>query len=178
MRTTRSCRGLPPRSLASVTGPSDYAADLERASEDIVAFAESCSPEEWVAVVPGDNWPVCVAVHHVAEGYDLVSGWIDCALGGRAVEDTADGIDTANSRHAEVFAGVGVQQTVALLRARGTAAVTKIRGLSASDLAQTAAFGPAGGQPFTVEQFCKAAVGHVRSHLGRAATALGRDTTS
>jgi hypothetical protein len=158
-----------------VTEPSSHAADLERASEDIIAFAESCSPEEWVTVVPGDNWPVCVVVHHVAEGYDLVSGWIDCALTGRPVEHTASGIDAANSRHADDFAGVGVQEAVDLLRVKGSAAVAKIRGLNVSDLALAAPFGPAGGQPFSVEQFCVAAAGHVRSHLGRAATALGRD---
>ena len=131
-----------------------------------------------MATVPGDNWPVCVVVHHVAEGYDLVSEWIDCALTGRPVEHTAEGIDAVNSRHAETFATVGAGETVELLRDKGTAAVTKIRGLSVSDLAMTAPFGPAGGQPFTVEQFCVAAAGHVRSHLGRAATALGRDTSS
>ena len=161
-----------------MTEPSDYAADVEQANADIIFFSESCSPEEWLAVVPGDNWPVCVVAHHVAEGYDLVSGWIDCALTGRPVEDTADGIDAVNSRHAEAFAGVGVHETVALLRAKGSAAVTRIRGLSASDLVMTAEFGPAGGQPFSVEQFCMAAAGHVQSHLGRARAALGRDTTT
>ncbi len=155
--------------------PSDYAADLERANDDAVAFASSCSPEDWAEVVPGDGWPIGVVVHHLAAGYDLVSRWIDCALAGDPIEDTAEGIDAANVRHAEEFAGVGVAEAVALLRTNGAAAVAKLAQLDVSDLPKTASFGPAGGQPFSVEQFCVAAAGHVLSHLSRARNALGHD---
>jgi DinB superfamily len=158
-----------------MTTSSEYAAELERANEDAIAFATSCSPEEWAAVVPGEDWSVGVVVHHVAEGYDLVSRWIDCALGGRPIEDTGEGIDAANLRHAQDFAGVGVDECVELLRNRGAAAVAKLHRLGESDLEKTTAFGPAGGQPFSVEQFCLAAAGHVHSHLGRARSAVGRD---
>ena len=154
----------------------ELAGELERAHEEAIAFATSCSEEEWTAIVPGDDWPVCVVVHHVAEGYELVSGWIDCALSGRPIEDTAEGIDGANVDHAEKFGSVGQSETVALLRANGAAAVAKLGRLDESDLAKTAAFGPAGGQPFSVEQLCGAAAGHVRSHLGRAQSALGKVT--
>jgi DinB superfamily len=161
-----------------MTSPSQYAADLGRENEEAIAFARSCSPEQWTAVVPGENWPVCVVVHHVAKGYELVSRWIDCALVGDPIEDTADGIDADNLCHAEDFGGVGVAETVDLLRTNGAAAVAKLGRLSQSDLLKTAAFGPAGGQPFTVEQFCVAAAGHVRSHLGHARAALGQVSQS
>jgi DinB superfamily len=161
-----------------MTTPSEYAEDLEQANQDAIAFATSCSPEDWVTVVPGEQWPVCVVVHHVAEGYDLVSRWIDCALAGHPIEDTAEGIDAANLRHAEAFAGVEVAETLELLRTSGAAAVAKLGRLGESDLAKTAAFGPATGQQFSVEQFCMAAAGHVRSHLGRARAAVGKDGDS
>ena len=123
----------------------------------------------------GDDWPVGVVIHHIAEGFTLVSRWIDCALGGRAIEDTAKGIDSANRRHAEDFATVGVVETVELLNANGTVAVAKIRGLDEPDLEKTAAFGPAGGKAMSVEQFCIVATEHVRSHLGRALSSLRAD---
>jgi hypothetical protein len=125
-------------------------------------------------VVPGECWPVCVVVHHVAEGYDLVSRWIDCALAGHPIEDTVEGIDAANLRHAHSFAGVGVAESVALLRTNGAAAIAKVGLLGESDLGKTAAFGPAGGQPVSVEGFCIVAAEHVRSHLGRARAAVGQ----
>ncbi len=157
-----------------MTTPSEYAADLEVANGEAIALATSCSPEEWVAVVPGEDWPVCVVVHHVAEGYDLVSRWIDCALTGRPIDDTGEGIDAINRHHAQDFAGVSVSETVELLRTNGAAAVAKVGRLGESDLARTAAFGPAGGGQFSVEQFCMAAAGHVRTHLSHARTALGK----
>lgn len=158
--------------------PSEYAEELERAKEDAIAFARSCSPAEWVAVVQGEGWPVGVVVHHLAEGYDLVSRWIDCALAGHPIKDTEEGIDAANLRHAQDCAGVGVVETVELLRTKGAAAVAKLGRLGESDLGKTAAFGPAGGQHFSVEQFCIAAAGHVRSHLAQARTAVGPNAES
>jgi DinB superfamily len=155
--------------------PSQYSAELEQANEDAIAFALSCSPREWVTVVPGEGWPVCVVVHHIAEGYELVSGWIDCALAGDPIEDTEEGIDAANLRHAQQYAGVGVAETVELLRDKGAAAVAKLGRLGEADFVRTTAFGPAGGRQFSVEQFCVAAAGHVRSHLGRARAALGQN---
>jgi hypothetical protein len=148
--------------------PSEYATDLEQATSETIAFTERCSPEDWAIVVPGDGWPVGVVVHHIAEGFDLVSRWIDSALAGAAIDDTADAIDANNLRHAQEFSGATVEETVELLRTNSAAAAAKLSRLDDTDMAKTAAFGPAGGQPFTVEQFCAAAAGHVRSHLARA----------
>lgn len=158
-----------------MTTPFEYAEDLQRATAEALGFAESCSPEEWATVVPGDDWPVCVVVHHLALGCNLVTGWIDCALEGRPIADTGEGIDEENHRHAEEFREVSVAETVELLRANGAAAVAKLGHLAESDLTKSAEFGPAGGEPFSVEQFCTAATGHIRSHIGRARDTLGRD---
>lgn len=178
-RTQRNLIG-PPASgrcpnLGGMPTPSEYAADLGRANDKAIAFALSCTPEEWAAVVPGDSWPIGVVIHHIAEGFNLVSGWIDCARAGTPIEVTGEEIDANNLAHAEARAGVGVAETVELLKANGDAAVTKVGQLDESDLGRTAEFGPAGGRPFSVEQFCQAAIGHVSSHLGRAQAAVGRD---
>ena len=157
-----------------MTTPAEYAEELQRAIDDAVEFAESCTAEEWGPVVPGEDWPVSVVIHHAALGHDLVSGWIDCALEGRPVEATGEDIDALNLRHAEEFAGVGVAETVELLRTDGGAAVAKIRALGEADLERTAPFAPAGGQPFSAGQFCTAAAGHLRSHVGHAKAAVGR----
>lgn len=162
-------------SLNGMTVPSELAAELKRANDDAIAFATSCSPEDWGTFVPGDEWPVCVVVHHVAEGYGLVTRWIDCALIGDPIEDTQEGIDAENLRHARAFSSIGVKEVVELLRTNGAVAVTKIAGLRESDLSRTTAFGPAKGRPFSVEQFCQVATGHVRSHIGRAQSAIGHD---
>ena len=153
--------------------PLNYAADLEQATADAIAFAESCSDEAWVTEVPGDGWPVGVVIHHIAEGFDLVSRWIDRALAGSPIQDTNEGIDAANLRHAQEFSGTTIEEAVGLLRTKSQATAAKISGLSESDMAKTTPFGPAGGQDFTVEQFCAAASGHVRSHLARAQDAVG-----
>jgi len=155
-----------------VSTPSDYADELERATAEAIDFAASCTADEWSTIVPGEDWPVGVVVHHVALGYDLVVGWIDCALSGRPIEGGGEHLDADNQRHAEEYAGVGVAETIELLRSHGQAAAARLRGLGESDLATTTPFGPAGGAPFSIEQFCNAAIGHVRGHLGHARSAV------
>ena len=52
------------------------AVELERANDEVAAFALACSPEQWRAVVRGEQWPVGVVVHHVAVGHDLMRRWL------------------------------------------------------------------------------------------------------
>jgi hypothetical protein len=153
--------------------PADYADQLERANAEAIAFAQECTDEEWRAVVPDEEWPVCVLIHHVAVSHPMLSGWVDSALAGEPIDSGIEVINQANAEHAVEFAKVGVAETVELLRQNGAAAVARLRRLEESDLAVTTPFGPAGGQPFSVEQFCKAAIGHPLGHVGHAKEALG-----
>ena len=178
-QSRRVCRRQHNRRITSldwVPTVRELATNLDRANDEVIAFAMSCSAEEWAEVVSGDGWPVGVVLHHIAEGYDLVSRWIESALVGHEIEDTADGIDSANLRHAEHFASVDVEATVALLRTNGAAAVRRIIALDDSDLQKSTPFGPANGVPLSVAQFCAVAVGHVRGHLDRARLSLRGDT--
>jgi hypothetical protein len=85
---------------------------------------------------------------------------------------------TSPSDYAEqlenLIAGVGSEETPELLRTKGAAAARKLRGLRGDDLDKATSFGPAGGHPFSVEQFCIATVGHVQTHLSHAREAVGR----
>ena len=153
--------------------PAEYADQLERANDEAIAFAEGCTDEEWRAMVPHEEWPVCALIHHVAVSHPMLSGWVDSALAGEPIEGGIEAINQANAEHAVEFAKVGVAETVELLRQNGAAAVTRLRRLQESDLAVTTPFGPAGGQPLSVEQFCKAAIGHPLGHVAHAREALG-----
>ncbi len=123
-------------------------------------------------IVPGEEWPVGVVVHHVALGYDLVIGWLDCAVGGRPIEQTGEDIDADNLRHSVEYVGVGIEETIDLLRRNGRSAAARIRELGDTDLATTTPFGPAGGAPLSIEQYCNAAIGHVQRHIANARAAV------
>jgi hypothetical protein len=148
------------------------ATGVETANDELVALAESCTPEQWATIVPGEDWTVGVLCHHVAEGHLLVIGWLQAVAEGRDVEDTAEGVNEQNARHAEAFAEVGVPETVDLLRTNGATAASYLRSLSPQQMACSAGFGPAGGTPFTTAQLASAVERHVRGHMESARSAL------
>lgn len=155
-----------------MTTPTEYAEEVERVTDEAVAFARSCTPGEWATLVPGEDWPVGVLVHHVALGFDRVTHWIDAALAGEPIEETGEEVDADNAEHAEAFAGVGVEETVELLRANSAAVVGRIAGLTEEELSRSTAFAPAGGKAFSAGQFCGALVAHIERHIGNAKSAV------
>lgn len=157
----------------SPTPGESIAADFAEANDEVVAFALALRPDQWAAPVPGEGWPVGVLVHHVAVGHALLTRWLRCVARGEPVSDTGADVDDANARHALEHAAVGVDDTVALLRANGAATATILRGLDDDALGATAAFGPADGRTVSAEQLAAQAARHARTHLASARAALG-----
>jgi len=151
------------------------AADLEAANAEAIAFAESCSPREWETIVPGEEWPVALVLHHIAEGHELLDGWLDRLRKGQAVAHTRNDIDDRNALHASDYAGVSIEATIELLQSTCATTAATIRSLSDEELERSAPFGPANGRDVTTAQIAGVATTHVRTHLEHAATALRRD---
>ena len=101
----------------------------------------------------------------------MLLGWIRDALEGRDISTTAAEIDTANAKHAEAFAGVGVNEAVALLRDRGSEAVSLLRSLDADAGDARTYHGPA-GREVCLDDIAAMASRHPRIHLEHAKAAL------
>jgi hypothetical protein len=156
--------------------PSERAASLAdefvAANDAVIAFARSCSEEQWKTVVPGEGWTVGVVLHHIAEGHAQGVRWLTAMAAGDGVTDTGDDIDRHNVTHAEKWADVSVADTVALLEENGELMERCLRQLSDEELDRTAPFGPAGGQPLLVVQLAAVSSGHSRGHLSHAREAI------
>jgi hypothetical protein len=150
----------------------ELARELAESNAAVIAFAETCSPLEWTTQVPGEGWPVAVLVHHIAEGHSLIEGWVGDMLSGAGVDENLD-MDAINARHAEDYAGVGVDETVFLLRKNCAGACEAIGSLGPEELEREAMFGPA-GRLMSVEQIAGIAARHARGHLSSAKAALGQ----
>jgi hypothetical protein len=150
--------------------------EFAAANAEVMAFAASCTEEQWRTLVPGEGWTVGVVVHHIAEGHAQGLRWLQAMAQGDAVVDTQEDIDAHNVEHAARVAEIGVPETVALLGQNGAQLESFIRQLTDADLERTAPFGPAGGQPFPVAQLAPVNAGHVRGHLAHAREALGSDS--
>jgi hypothetical protein len=149
--------------------------DFDEANDDVLAFARSCTEEQWTVNVPGEGWTVGVVLHHVAEGHAHGLRWLDDMAHGDGVDETAGAIDRANAAHAVRVEDVGPTETIALLHANGERLAAALRGLSDEELDRTAPFGPAGGRAMPVEALAAVAARHTREHLAHARAALNGD---
>jgi hypothetical protein len=148
------------------------ASDFGRANGKALAFARSCTDDQWARTVPGEGWSVGVVLHHIAEGHAHGVRWLGEMASGRGVTDTAEEIDRDNAAHAARAGAVGQDETVALLRTNGTRLEETLRGLSDEDLDRSAAFGPAGGRSFPTGELAAVPTRHTLEHLSHAMEAV------
>jgi DinB superfamily len=108
--------------------PAAYAADIEAARDQLIAFAAGCSEEDWRAAPldgdgdgdgDGDPRPVAVVVDHVADSYEYMAGWIRRLLSGEPVEVTSDMVDDLNAEHASGAATMSQDDVAEHLRRSG-----------------------------------------------------------
>ena len=151
------------------------AAEHERVNDEVIAFALACSPAQWRAIVPGEEWPVGVVIHHVAVGHDLMLRWLRSVAEGDDITDSVASVDDANAQHARQFAEVSVADTVALSRENGAGVVAFLRGVDDAQLGRSSAFGPGDGMTVTTEQIAAIACRHCSTHLASARHALGTE---
>jgi hypothetical protein len=115
--------------------PADYAAEIDQARERLVAFADSCSDNQWhAAPLDGDPRPVGVIVDHVAHAYEYLAGWMREILDGQTVTVSGEVVDALNAEHAARAAGVTQAEVVEHLRRSGAAISQLVAGCSAEDL--------------------------------------------
>jgi uncharacterized damage-inducible protein DinB len=148
------------------------AADFARANGKALAFARSCTDEQWARTVPGEGWTVGVVLHHIAEGHAHGVRWLGEMANGRGVTDTAEEIDQDNAAHAARAGAVGRNETVALLQTNGVRLEETLRGLSDEDLDRSAPFGPAGGRSFPTGELAAVPTRHTLEHLSHAMDAV------
>ncbi len=148
------------------------AEDFSAANHEVVVFARSCSDAEWALMVPGEEWPIGVVMHHIAEGHEHGLVWLSRLARGDAVTDSAAGIDQDNAAHAARAATAGRDETIALLEANAAPLESALRALSDEELDRTAPFGPAGGRELPTAALAAVAARHAREHLAHARAAL------
>jgi hypothetical protein len=148
------------------------ASDFGRANGKALAFARSCTDDQWAHTVPGEGWSVGVVLHHIAEGHAHGVRWLGEMASGRGVTDTAEEIDRDNASHAARAGAVGQDETVALLQTNGSRLEEMLRGLSDEDLDRSAPFGPASGRSFPTGELAAVPTRHTLEHLSHAVDAL------
>jgi quercetin dioxygenase-like cupin family protein len=158
-------RPEPPQEGATSTRSRAIAWRFGQANEALIATIEQCTPEQWRAVCADTGWTVGVQAHHVAAGEAALAGVIrDVAEGRPHPPMPPEMLDAINARHAEEFANVTQEETIALLRENGALAAALYRSLSDSQLARTAILTPDGSATSAAQLIEYLAIGEIERH--------------
>jgi hypothetical protein len=125
-------------------------------------------------VTVGEQWPVAVVAHHVADVAAIITTVFGDVASGTQAGDliSLDGVDENNARHAVEYATVGQPEVMEALQSRGPALVTQIRRLRDDQLDQPMA--GVGDNQLTVGQMIDLGViAHFTEHLASIRAAIG-----
>ena len=149
---------------------------VELGAQELLAFAESCSEEEWHTIVPEEKRSVGVVVHHVASLYPVEMDLVRVLASGQAVVDvTWDMVDQMNAGHAEEQGNCGKEDTIDLLKQNSAAAVKEISELSDEQLDQAAPISLHWAAPLTTQYFIEQhPLSHPFAHLETIKAALNQ----
>ncbi|MCB0166692.1 MAG: DinB family protein [Anaerolineae bacterium] len=149
---------------------------IELGAAVLADLAEGLSDAEWQTIVPNEQRPVGVLVHHVANMYPLeISLVLQLAAGKPIAEVTWDAVDQINAQHAEEHAVVSKQETLQLLRDNSKMAADTVRALTDEQLTNAATVSLNADAPLTTQFFIEDhPLRHSFHHLANIRAALSR----
>jgi len=122
-------------------------------NEELIAFVDNCSDENWRKVCSSEEWTVGVVAHHVAAGHFGALDFVRMIVAGEAMpEITMEAIDQMNAQHAKEHAHCTREEVLGLLRENGSAFAGYLEGLSDADLDRTGYLAAIGGD-VSAQQF-------------------------
>ncbi len=155
------------------------AMELEQANGEMIAFAESCPADIWIAPCVDDGRTVAAVVRHVGGAYIAHMRLVQAAAAGEpipAMYGDWSMIHQGNAISAEKYARADRGETVASLQRNGTHLALTIRALTDEQLDRTAVVPIFDNEVPTTEQIITVPViAHPHGHLvGLRATVANR----
>jgi hypothetical protein len=123
--------------MTDAASPADHVAAIAAARDRLLAFAASCSADDWMArplTGQGDDRTVGVIVDHVADSYDYIGAWLSAIVAGQEPAVSPELVDRFNAAHAKDAAAVTRADAMAHLQRSGDVIIALVSGLSSSDL--------------------------------------------
>jgi hypothetical protein len=122
-------------------------------NNNMIAFVENCSEENWKKVCPGEQWPVGVVARHVAAGHYRAVGLAKMIVTGKELPELTDEtIDQSNAQHADKHANCTKEEVLGLLRENGTSLAGFVTELDDADLDRAGQLAVVGGT-ISTQQF-------------------------
>ena len=124
-------------------------------NNEVIAFVEKCSDENWEKVCSGEKWPVGVVARHIAAGHYSALGLAKMIADGKQLPElTQETIDQGNAQHAQKHANCTKDEVLGILREKGSSVADYVARLDDADLDRTSNLSVVGGN-ISAQQFIK-----------------------
>jgi hypothetical protein len=126
---------------------------IESFQDEVVAYVETLSGDDWKKRCAGEEWSVGVTARHLGAGHFAISRMLGMIVKGEALPPlTMEQINASSQADAEAHPDCTKTEALALLRENGAALSAFVAGLSDDDLDRKGDM-PAFGGAVTTEQF-------------------------
>ena len=143
-------------------------------NNEMIAFIEKCSDEEWKKICPGEELPVGVVSNHVAIRHYGAFDWAKMIVAGEKLpEITKEANAQANAELAEEHKNCTKDEVLGFLNENGSTVVDYLSGLEDSDLDRTGYFALTGGEISTKQFVEKILLQRGNDHLSSMKKAIG-----
>ena len=122
-------------------------ADRIRAFNDqVIAFVEQCTSEQWQKICAWEEWPVGVTARHIGAGHFEAIGLAEMIINGQKLPElTMDDLKQMGNQHAREHATCSREEVLTILHENGTSAADFVAGLTDAELDRNAYLALTGG---------------------------------
>ena len=140
---------------------------IENGANQLIAFAEKLSQEEWLTICPSEKRTIGVLIHHVASSYPVDVNLMQTLASGKAIEGvTWVMVDQMNLEHANTQVKCSQTETLTLLKENSSLAADTVRSLSDEQLDFAAPISLNWDTPLTTQYFIEEhPISHSYVHL-------------
>ncbi len=115
-------------------------------NDEVIAFVEQCSVEQWQKVCAWEEWSVGVTARHIGAGHFEVISLAEMIINGQTLPElTMDDFRQMGNQHAREHAECSREEVLAILRKNGAAAADYVAGKTAAELERQAYLSVTGG---------------------------------
>jgi hypothetical protein len=120
--------------------------------DEVVAYVETLSTDDWGKICEWEQWPVGVTAYHLGDGHFAIYKLIKMIIDGKELPQlTMDQINAGSKQNAQAHLDCTKTDALDRLRQNGAAFVSFVAGLSDDDLARQGSM-PAFGGAVSVAQ--------------------------
>ena len=147
---------------------------FEAAHDAFMSYVEGLDEVQWLTLVPDEQRTVAAMVHHIAWGYAVeMESFVAMAEGRNPKTYTMDDFARFNAAHGEEYAECDKTETLALLRANGLRAASKIRTFTDEQLERTGKYVETAPEMTVSRWIERVLTGHITGHERNIRETLG-----